>query len=55
MLRYYSDLTIEQTADAMNVAPGTVKSLAHQALATLRASAGLTDSPPLDSGEPSRA
>lgn len=55
VLRYYSDLTIEQTAAAMNVAPGTVKSLTHQALAALRTSAGLTDHPSFDDEEPSRA
>jgi RNA polymerase sigma-70 factor (sigma-E family) len=40
--RYYSDLSVEQTAEAMGCRPGTVKSLTSQALSALRAS-GLTD------------
>jgi RNA polymerase sigma-70 factor (sigma-E family) len=43
VLRYYSDLSVEQTADAMRCAPGTVKSLTSQALAALRRRAGLSD------------
>ena len=43
VLRYYSDLSVEQTAEAMRCAPGTVKSLTSQALAALRERAGLTD------------
>jgi RNA polymerase sigma-70 factor (sigma-E family) len=42
VLRYYSDLSVEQTAGAMGCAPGTVKSLTSQALAALRERAGLT-------------
>ena len=42
VLRYYSDLSVEQTADAMSCRPGTVKSLTSQALTALRA-AGLND------------
>jgi len=54
VLRYYSDLSIQQTADAMGCAPGTVKSLTSQALAQLRTTAGLTDHLTA-SEEPSRA
>lgn len=43
VLRYYSDLSVEQTAEAMGCAPGTVKSLTSQALTALRAGAGLVD------------
>jgi RNA polymerase sigma-70 factor (sigma-E family) len=36
VLRYYEDLSIEQTADALRCSPGAVKSLTHRALETLR-------------------
>lgn len=36
MLRYYSGLSEEETAAAAGVSPGTVKSSAHRAIATLR-------------------
>jgi len=36
VLRYLADLTVEETAEAMDCAPGTVKSQAARALATLR-------------------
>jgi RNA polymerase sigma factor (sigma-70 family) len=36
VLRYYDDLTEQQTADAMGVAVGTVKSQTHLALRRLR-------------------
>ena len=36
VLRYYSDLSIEQTAEILGCSPGTVKSQAARALATLR-------------------
>ncbi len=48
VLRYYSDLSVEQTAEAMGCAPGTVKSLCSQALAQLRQHAGLLDDPTLE-------
>lgn len=40
VLRYYCDLTVEQTADALGCSAGTVKSQASRALATLRALMG---------------
>lgn len=42
VLRHYCDLSIEQTADILGVAPGTVKSQTARGLEMLRA---LTDSP----------
>ncbi|HEX5465130.1 MAG TPA: SigE family RNA polymerase sigma factor [Candidatus Limnocylindrales bacterium] len=36
VLRYWSDLTTEQTADRLGIAPGTVRSRLHYALANLR-------------------
>ena len=36
VLRFYADLSVEQTADVLGCAPGTVKALTHQALAQLR-------------------
>ncbi|MDP3711673.1 MAG: sigma factor-like helix-turn-helix DNA-binding protein [Mycobacteriales bacterium] len=48
--RYYSDLSVEQTAEAMGRATGTVKSLTSQAIASLRAHADLLD--PTDDPEP---
>jgi RNA polymerase sigma-70 factor (sigma-E family) len=35
-LRYFADLSVEQTAQVMGCAPGTVKALTHQAVAGLR-------------------
>ena len=35
VLRYYLDLTVEETAKAMGVSPGTVKSATHRALAAV--------------------
>jgi RNA polymerase sigma factor (sigma-70 family) len=35
LLRYYLDLSIEQTAQVMGVSPGTVKSATHRALAAV--------------------
>lgn len=42
VLRFYSDLSVQQTAEVMKCAPGTVKSLTSHALASLRSSTGLT-------------
>lgn len=36
VLRYFADLPVEETAAALGCAPGTVKSLTSQAIATLR-------------------
>ncbi|HEX9766408.1 MAG TPA: sigma-70 family RNA polymerase sigma factor [Nitriliruptorales bacterium] len=36
VLRFWLDWTVEQTAHALDIAPGTVKSRQHRALATLR-------------------
>lgn len=36
VLRYLEDMTIEQVADALGIAPGTVKRYLHDALHTLR-------------------
>lgn len=36
LLRFFEDLSVEQTAQVMQCAPGTVKATVHQALATLR-------------------
>ena len=35
VLRYYLDLSVEETAQAMGVSPGTVKSATHRALAVV--------------------
>ncbi len=35
-LRYFADLSVEDTAAAMRCAPGTVKALTSQAIAALR-------------------
>jgi RNA polymerase sigma-70 factor (sigma-E family) len=40
VLRYYEDLTEQQIADLIGCSPGTVKSQAHAALATLRGRLG---------------
>jgi RNA polymerase sigma-70 factor (sigma-E family) len=39
VLRFYEDMTEAQIAEALKIAPGTVKSTAHRALAKLRSSA----------------
>lgn len=44
VLRYYADLPIDETAEVMDCAPGTVKALTHKALIRLRA-AGLGTGP----------
>lgn len=36
LLRFFEDLSVEETANAMDCAAGTVKATVHQALATLR-------------------
>lgn len=36
VLRFFEEMSVEQTADAMQCAPGTVKATVHQALRTLR-------------------
>jgi RNA polymerase sigma-70 factor (ECF subfamily) len=36
-LRFFEDLSIDETAAAMNVAPGTIKATIHQALRSLKA------------------
>ena len=40
VLRYFQDLTIEQTADALGCSTGTVKSQTHHALSKLREALG---------------
>src|SRR4051812_3813807 len=37
VLRYFADLSVERTAEVLGCAPGTVKSLTSQAIASLRA------------------
>jgi RNA polymerase sigma factor (sigma-70 family) len=36
VLRYFADLSVDQTAAVLGCAPGTVKSLTSQAIASLR-------------------
>jgi RNA polymerase sigma factor (sigma-70 family) len=36
VLRFYSELTVEETADALGCSPGTVKSLTSRGLSDLR-------------------
>jgi RNA polymerase sigma-70 factor (sigma-E family) len=60
VLRYFCDLNVDQTAEALGCTPGTVKSQTAKALQTLRGSVGLAydatpDSRPIrtaDHGEP---
>jgi RNA polymerase sigma factor (sigma-70 family) len=40
VLRYYSDLSERQIADALDISPGSVKAHAHRALTTLRSTVG---------------
>ncbi len=40
VLRYYSDLSEQQIAEALDISTGAVKSHAHRALAALRESIG---------------
>jgi RNA polymerase sigma-70 factor (sigma-E family) len=49
MLRYYADLSIEQTAAALNCSTGNVKSQTHRGLAALRRV--LTDHTPAPTGK----
>lgn len=48
VLRYFDDLTEQQTADALGVSVGTVKSQSSRAIAALRSSPALTDRLPGD-------
>lgn len=41
VLRFYSDLPVEEVARLMNCAEGTVKSLTHRAIQTMRAMPGM--------------
>lgn len=43
VLRYFDDLTEQQTADALGISVGTVKSQGSRAIAALRSSPALTD------------
>lgn len=36
LLRFFEDLSVDETAKAMNAAPGTIKATVHQALRSLR-------------------
>ena len=42
VLRFFEDLSVDQTAAAMNAAPGTIKATVHQALRSLRSKLGAT-------------
>ena len=53
VLRYFDDLSVEQTADALGCSTGTVKSQTHHALSKLREALGdLNEKPPPLSEEP---
>lgn len=54
VLRYFDDLTERETAEALGVTVGTVKSQAHHALRTLRSHAELRDLVGLDEEETTR-
>lgn len=43
VLRYFSDVSVAQTAQLMGCAEGTVKALTHQAIAGLRAAVGTAE------------
>ena len=43
VMRYFADLSVEQTAEAMRCAPGTVKALTHQGITSLRRDLALSD------------
>ena len=43
VLRYFTDLSVDQTAEAMRCAPGTVKALTHQGITSLRRDLSLSD------------
>ena len=45
VLRFFEELSVKQTAQAMNCAPGTVKATVHQALRSLRQKMEKRDSP----------
>ncbi|WP_235738490.1 SigE family RNA polymerase sigma factor [Nocardioides alcanivorans] len=51
VLRYYEELTETEIADALGVSPGTVKSQASRAMATLRTHAAQSGIVPTTSGE----
>jgi DNA-directed RNA polymerase specialized sigma24 family protein len=36
VLRFFEELSVEETAEVMNCAPGTIKATVHQALRSLR-------------------
>jgi RNA polymerase sigma-70 factor (sigma-E family) len=50
VLRYYADLGVDEAADVIGCAPGTVKSLTHRALASLRDQLGDVDVPASELG-----
>ena len=43
VLRYYADLSVEDTAGVLDISPGTVKSQTSRALASLQSSPELAD------------
>ena len=45
VLRYYGGLSLAETAETLGCAEGTVKSLTHKAIAALRATLDIRDSP----------
>ncbi len=46
VLRYLLDWSVEQTAEALDIAPGTVKSRLHRALAQLETHMGASQEKP---------